>query len=296
MSKRLCILQVTPEKPNPEHIEYFKDKPDCDFFFVTHNAEHPDALKFCPNTVWSETRNTLVELVPKQYDYYGFVDYDYILTTRSNLNPCEQVLEDLDWNPAVLTYYPGKSLVDTPYAHDMDYLQSREKSCIPFTHAGFKMIHKSLLNWFFPMYTKYRVDIDACHMFNIQEIPFFKNVICSHKMVYDNGVSTGGAYNQNPGAAKLGMDNMWKEISASYKQIDELRSANYNLNDSLSIKYFYLNLFRPLNVSDTLAATFINEKQSSNINYLDTHRISQHFDITNEWIASHIKENPQRDN
>ena len=25
MSKRLCILQVTPEKPNPEHIEYFKD-------------------------------------------------------------------------------------------------------------------------------------------------------------------------------------------------------------------------------------------------------------------------------
>ena len=26
--KRLCVLQVTPEKPNPEHVDLFANKPD----------------------------------------------------------------------------------------------------------------------------------------------------------------------------------------------------------------------------------------------------------------------------
>ena len=69
--KRLCVLQVTPAEPNPEHVEMFANKQNCDFYFVTHDYENSNALKFCPNTVWSETRNILVELVPKKYDYYG---------------------------------------------------------------------------------------------------------------------------------------------------------------------------------------------------------------------------------
>ena len=37
-NKRLCVLQVTPEAPNEEHVRAFADKEDCDFFFVTHDA------------------------------------------------------------------------------------------------------------------------------------------------------------------------------------------------------------------------------------------------------------------
>ena len=84
MNKRFCILQVTPSVPNIEHQKMFNTD-YSDFYFVTHDDEHPDSLSFCPNTVWSETRNTLVELVPKQYDYYGFIDYDYILKTTGFL-------------------------------------------------------------------------------------------------------------------------------------------------------------------------------------------------------------------
>jgi hypothetical protein len=29
--------------------------------------------------MWAETRNLLIELVEKKYDYYALVDYDYIL-------------------------------------------------------------------------------------------------------------------------------------------------------------------------------------------------------------------------
>ena len=71
MKKRFCILQVTPDKPNKQHQEMFSNV-ESDFYFVTHDKFNKDALEYCPNTVWSETRNTLVNLVPKQYDYYGF--------------------------------------------------------------------------------------------------------------------------------------------------------------------------------------------------------------------------------
>ncbi|HAI38497.1 MAG TPA: hypothetical protein DCM40_10410, partial [Maribacter sp.] len=86
MRKRLCVLQVAPEFPNQDHVEYFKDKEPCDFYFVTHDAEHEDALKFCPDTKWAQTRDTLCELVPKEYDYYAFIDYDYILRPQRNLS------------------------------------------------------------------------------------------------------------------------------------------------------------------------------------------------------------------
>ena len=63
--KRFCVLQITPEIPNEEHVRLFDDKEDSDFYFVVYEKENDRALKFCPNTVWSETRNTLAKLVPK---------------------------------------------------------------------------------------------------------------------------------------------------------------------------------------------------------------------------------------
>ena len=107
MTKRLCVLQVTPETPNPQHLSWFSNKPNCDFYFVTHDADHKDALKFCPNTTWTDTRNVLAELVPKEYDYYAFVDYDYEFESLRESDVLEQIVEDLDeFNPAVLTIKP----------------------------------------------------------------------------------------------------------------------------------------------------------------------------------------------
>ena len=121
MKKRLCILQVTPSLPNEKHIELFSKKDNCDFFFVTHDDPHDDALKFCPNTTWTDTRNVLAELVPKEYEYYAFVDYDYIFRPLRNLNPLDQIIEDLEKHePAVLTYYPGNGMI-TPFAENTDY-------------------------------------------------------------------------------------------------------------------------------------------------------------------------------
>lgn len=279
--KKVCILQVTPENPNPQHLLYFQNKENSDFYFVTHDAPHKDSLKFCPNTTWAQTRNILCELVPKEYEYYAFVDYDYILRPQRDLEPLEQILEDLEYNPAVLTYYPGNNM-QTPYASDKNYFSSRDYSSIPFTHAGLKIVHHSLLKWFFPLCTNFSVDVDACHMFNIQEIPFLKNVVCSHKMIYDNGVSNDEAeYNQDGAYSKYKMDQMWKWIHPSLKveKILDLFSRNpQEKNDSLLIKKTFVELFNKKQITP--------EKSPSNVDYYDVKRIEKVFDLSHEFFIN----------
>jgi hypothetical protein len=279
--KKFCVLQVTPELPNEQHLSYFKDKVDSDFYFVTHDSPHKDSLKFCPNTTWAETRNTLCEMVPKEYEYYAFIDYDYILRPQKKLAPLDQILEDLEYNPAVLTYYPGNNM-QTPYASDKSYFGSRDYSCIPFTHAGLKIVHHSLLRWFFPLCTDFSVDIDACHMFNIQEIPFLKNVICSHKMIYDNGVSNDEAeYNQDGAYSKYKMDQMWKWIYPSLK-VDKMLNLfarrPEDKNDSLLIKRTLVDLFNKKQI--------IPEKSPSNINYYNLERVQKVFNLEHEFFTN----------
>ena len=282
MTKRLCVLQVAPENPNPNHVELFKDKEECDFYFVTHDAPHKEGLKFCPNTRWADTRNILAADVPREYEYYAFVDYDYILRPQGSLNALEQVLEDLRaFEPAVLTYYPGNNL-ETPYARDEAYKNSRDYSCIPFTHAGLKIVHHSLMKWFFPMTTNFSSDIDSCHMFNIQEIPFLRHVICSHKMLYDNGYSDENAdYNKDGAFTKYKMDEMWKWLRPAFKKTNLIDS--YTLNelekqDSLCIKNSMVGLFKE-RMPDPI-------KSPRNVDYFSADKIKHFFDLTHEHFIN----------
>lgn len=283
-NKRFCVLQITPENPNPKHVKEFSNREKSDFYFVTFKNKNPDSLDFCPNTIWSETRNILAEKVPKVYDYYAFMDYDVKLKTIKNTSVYDQMLEDLEMNPAVLTYYPGEGL-QTPYANNKEYFQSREYSCIPFTHNGVKIVHKSLLKWFFPMFIKFRVDIDACHMFNIQEIPFLKNVICSHNMIYHNTPTESAAeqiYNKNGAFSKSKMDEMWNWIKPAFKKQEILQKfiTNSNqINDSLFIKEVFVNLFHN---------KVYPEKEQEKINYYDLEKISKFFDLNHEFFDKNI--------
>ena len=306
MNKRLCVLQVTPTAPTPKHIEYFQDKEDCDFYFVTHDEDHPDALKFCPNTKWAETRNTLAELVPKQYDYYAFVDYDYVLNPQTNLNPLEQILEDLEkFEPAVLTYYPGKGLI-TPYTTDHEYRDSRDYSCMPFTHAGLKIVHHDLLNWFFPLVTKFGGGSEACQLFNILEIPFLKNVVCSHKMLYDNGNSDEEApHNQSGLLNKIRMDHMWEWIMPAFKKNKVMHSnlsgipqefewseekQNYYcaggdprfLFDGLLIKQVFVGIFNNLTTHHSLTP----RPSPKDVKYFNRQKLEEFFDFKHEYFQN----------
>jgi hypothetical protein len=282
LKKRLCILQITPAVPNPDHVKMFSNKENCDFYFVTHDAEHPDALKFCPNTTWTDTRNVLYEMVPKEYEYYMFVDYDFLLRPMCDLNPLEQILEDLnEYEPAILTYYPGNGLI-TPLSNNEDYRKKFDYSVLPFAHAGFKAVHHSLLDWFFPMITDFGGGVDSCHLFNILEIPFLKNVVCSHKMIYDNGVSDSNAPHNRDGAkSKMNMDLMWNWILPSFRKnklINLHSSTHHEKYDSLKIKKIFFDLFISKEIQP--------EKSSKNVNYFDQDRINSYFDTSHDYFQN----------
>jgi hypothetical protein len=276
--KKLCVLQVTPEEPNADHVSFFENKENCDFYFVTHDADNKKALKYCPNTTWVDTRNILAELVPKQYEYYAFVDYDFIFEPKGHLGVLEQIIFDLEkWNPAVLTYYPGKGFI-TPFVNDTEYFNKHEYSIIPFTHCGMKVIHHTLMDWFFPMITKFGGGVDACHMFNILEIPFLKNVICSHKMTYRNDVNDPETPHNRSGAiSKMNMDKMWHWILPAYKKSDILISKYGNKHvDSLCIKEFFVSLFKHSEIQP--------KREKNDINYFSQERFEKFFDLNHEWF------------
>ena len=300
MKKRFCVLQVTPAEPNPEHVKLFDQKENCDFYFVTHDKYNEKALKFCPNTTWTDTRNILMEMVPKNYDYYAFMDYDYKLHPKGNLDILEQIIHDLDkFNPAVLTCYPGEGLI-TPFAKDEEYYSKYDYSIIPFTHCGLKIIHKSLINWFFPMLTKFGGGVEACHLFNILEIPYMKHVVCSHKIIYDNGTTDmESPHNKNPRLSKLNMDKMWAWIYPYFNKRKVLRDDEVarrwgdsipsrieeytSYTDSLKIKDFYVKICKHK----------IKPKQSKkDVDYTSEEflqNINKFFDLEHEYFTNKQK-------
>ena len=278
MNKKVCILQVAPSIPNQDHVAMFSNKEQCDFYFVTHDEPNDDALEFCPNTTWTDTRNILAARVPKNYEYYAFVDYDYIFRPLGELGVLEQIINDLEeYNPAVLTFYPGNGMT-TPFAANVAYRDSKDYSILPFSHCGLKIVHHSLLNWFFPMVTRFGGGVEACHLFNILEIPFLKNVVCSHQMVYDNGVTDFDApHNQDGAWNDYRMNEMWKWIKPSFKKnnlLDSQASSNAERMSSLLIKKVFQNIFVAKNIQPL--------KSERVENYFDRQRVEKFFDFSHE--------------
>jgi len=278
--KKFCVLQVTPISPNSKHIEYFSKQEECDFFFVTHDAPNKDALKYCPNTTWTDTRNTLAASVPQEYEYYAFVDYDYHFHPLGNLGVKEQIIEDLnEFKPAVLTYYPGKGLT-TPFAENIEYRDSKEASVIPFTHCGMKVVHHSLMKWFFPMITNFGGGVEACHLFNILEIPFLRHVVCSHKMVYDNGNTDMEAPHNLDGAWNdYRMNEMWKWIRPAFKKVDTI--DRYAANESQKYNAMLIkSVFQKIALDNKLMPV----RDHHIKDYFNRETIGLFFDLEHEWF------------
>ena len=282
--KKFCVLQVTPSEPNPKHVEYFSNQEECDFFFVTHDEPNEDALKYCPNTTWTDTRNVLASTVPQEYEYYAFVDYDYHFRPLRKLNVKEQILEDLsEFNPAVLTYYPGKGMT-TPFATDLNYRDSKDASVIPFTHCGMKVVHHSLMKWFFPMITNFGGGVEACHLFNILEIPFLRHVVCSHKMVYDNGNTDMEAPHNLDGAWNdYRMNEMWRWLRPAFKKtnvIDQYAQNNQQIYNAMLIKAVFQKIALEKNI------TPLKRTEHNTTDYFNKDTIELFFDLTHERFAN----------
>ncbi len=278
MNKRLCVLQITPSKPNPDHVMQFSNQEECDFYFVTHDENHPDALKFCPNTTYIETKNILIDLVPKNYDYYAFIDYDYEFESKTDLSVLDQLIKDLDHlNPAFLIPHSGRNIIHGGINHpssDESHFNSKRYSVQAFTHFGCKIIHKSLIDYFFPLPTNFGFAFGGCHLFNILEIPLLEYSAVTHNLIYHNSkYETGNRYEKDD----LEMVKLWQWISDGILEEVKIQSPFAKLSP-LSVKHHFVELFKSKNLSP--------EPKAKNKNWLDEELISKFFDLDHPFFVN----------
>lgn len=183
---KICLLEVGPKGPlkeiRSELIEDFGD----DYFYVTHDEHVEGALSFNPGMCWAENRNYLAANVPRNYDYYWFTDYDVAYAVKDGRVKA-QIIKDLEvMKPAVMVCNdPSKLQNNTGGIVDT----GEEYKNIAMSNNHMKIIHKDLLDWFFPMPTQFGGIHDCCHFFNVLETPFLESVICTFNVKCQGMVS-----------------------------------------------------------------------------------------------------------
>jgi len=232
--KKIVFLEISPEGPIKLHKRMFENNELCDFFYVTFKKEiknDNNCLGFFPNTVWGETRQKLYELVPKNYDYYCFMDDDLIFKSATNENFIQQLLIDLkNTNSIVLTpYYQNEE-------HQSIYPTFSEGSYFLryFTNACCKVYHKDYLDYFFPINLKFGGTYDSALFLGLLELLFMNKIICSHNIISINPPDSRANYKNS----KRDSNNaflMWR---------NEFKQEQFKNNNMEYLRNTFLSLYK----------------------------------------------------
>lgn len=203
--KDLAILEVSPKGTTDHHKTLFYDRSDCDFFFVTHDEECSDALAFNKGWSWGQNRSDLARRVPRNYRYYCFIDYDVSLRHQKGGDVVSTFLAILDeWNPAVLVTRSTSQQLEKADQVGMD--AGKNVGIGLFGNNMLKIVHHSLLDYFFPLPHRFGGFWDCCQVFNMLEaIPFPERIIRTYDVTHASTVSSGYEHNSVPGSGKRAM-------------------------------------------------------------------------------------------
>jgi hypothetical protein len=193
--KYLAILEVSPAGPTDYHKALFAKRSDCDYFFVTHDTPVSGGLAYNPKWTWAMNRNDLAARVPKLYEYYCFIDYDVLLSSASGNDIVTVLIDTLkEWNPAVLVTRSSSGRVEKADAENM-----RKGNPVGpglFGNNMVKIVHHSLLPYFFPLPARFGGFWDCCQIFNMLEaVPFSTNVLRVYDISHKSAVSSPYAHN-----------------------------------------------------------------------------------------------------
>ena len=125
----------------------------------------------------------------EKYDYYWFTDYDVEYSSQTDLSVVDQIIKDLsDYNPAVMVCYDPKKTNNA--GHRNIYLKPDKSKPIRsalMTNNQMKIVHKSLIDYFFPMPLRFGSIWDTCYYFSMLEVPFIGSVVMNYN-VYGSGL------------------------------------------------------------------------------------------------------------
>jgi len=202
---KVCFLEVTPKGPlEGSHRDVLIDKFGKDYYFVNHDEDSDGCFSFNKGFKWAQNRNYLAANIPQDYDYYWFSDYDVNYQSQTELDEYDQIIKDLnEMQPGVMVCYD-------PTKNDSAYkpYSGKSFSTISMSNNHMKIVHKSLLDWFFPMPTQFGGIWDACHYFNILETPFKESVVCTYNVFCQGLVSEPRSQGNHQA-----MDNLHKELN-----------------------------------------------------------------------------------
>jgi len=258
-TKKLCILEQSASGPTNHHIELFMNNSQCDFYYMTFKKEKindPNYLGFFPDSVWIDTRNELAKRVPKNYEYYFFIDDDIELTSLTDIDVIDQILLDLNnYNPAILV---------TNYLNENKDYTTNYVSRL-FSNNCVKIIHHSLLEWFFPIPNIFEGTYDSAHLFNILEIPFKDNIIQTNNITSFNSKT----HNYTKSAA-IAMKKIWNWFRPALKIIN-------NDQNPLVIKKYYMDNYY---IENPIIGNKIN-------NYLNSVNLEIYFDCEHVFFKKY---------
>lgn len=251
---RLCILETSPRGPIQIHKEMVNSS-IADFYFVTHDEKilSEKCLSFNYHETWAANRNSLYENVPKgqhstkgnshKYDYFMFIDYDVKLESKTNLLALEQIINDLE------TYKPAV-LVPT---HERERNTVKKAGVHLFSNNQLKIVHQSLLHYFFPLPAHFGGFWDCCAFWNILEIVFAPYVIRTPNIIASSLISSKYAHNEDPAWGNATMQKAYDWIRPAFKydlpeSIDVLKQELQHTKIkmiSLQNKWSHLDFLQP---------------------------------------------------
>lgn len=148
--KKFCVLSQgskIKDSITESHIKNFKNKKECDFYKLNWKTEKdPYSDFYFKNVWWSEGRSLLYDCVPKNYEYYIFIDDDIVFENENVRNLIYEKLNE--YNPLTGTFYQKGTWLLNSY-------EQHKKIKDTFPIYGFDLcvfiLHKSVLENLFPI-------------------------------------------------------------------------------------------------------------------------------------------------
>lgn len=215
---KLVMLETSPTGPLHVHRRFLRHK-SLDFRFVTHDEPDLHAIAFRQGENWINNRSFLAASVPRRYDYYWFTDYDVAYWSQTRKGVVAQIIADLEkYHPAVMVCY-DKSKRD--YGED-----TGEPRAFLMSNNQMKIIHHSLLDWFFPHGFYIEGQWENCHLQNVLEFPFRHHIMMTPNVHARGMVSHKSSRPGSSAQGRTNMQRMHEWIQSSFRPVMPQRETH----------------------------------------------------------------------
>ncbi|MFA7272964.1 MAG: hypothetical protein WC044_03800 [Crocinitomicaceae bacterium] len=229
---KVCILEICEKEPSKHHVELFANS-DHDFFYVSYLEEGEDCIAFNKKKSWAFNRNCLFEHVKGKYDYYLFIDFDILLSSKNGMNPLDEMI-------AKLTQYQPAMYRPSGFRDEMKNIQGI--SVGGFINHSVTVLPNKVALELFPLPESYGGFWDAASFINTLLVPAYeKGIMVDYEIVAHNTQSSNYKQNLIPFIGARAMKKLFKDTRRYYtnsvpdlKDLDEFKSYYQNRIQELS--------------------------------------------------------------